>query len=70
MVHSKSILTDFIEERGEVKIGDNTKVKSLGTGTFKGYHVNNTGEQVDVTLSKVLLVCFQSQKQHQIKIAK
>jgi hypothetical protein len=56
MVHSKSLLTDFIEEEGEVKIGDNTEVKSLGTGTFKGYHVNNTGEQVDVTLNKVLLV--------------
>jgi hypothetical protein len=52
MVHSKSLLTDFIEEEGEVKIGENTEVKSLGTGTFKGYHVNNTGEQVDVTLSK------------------
>jgi hypothetical protein len=56
MVHSKSLLSDFIEEESEVKIGDNTEVKSLGTGTFKGYHVKNTGEQVDVALFQVLLV--------------
>jgi CO dehydrogenase/acetyl-CoA synthase alpha subunit len=34
MVHSKHLLKNFQEDLGEVKIGDNTKVESLGKGTF------------------------------------
>jgi hypothetical protein len=55
MIHSKSLLSDFTEEEGEVNIGDNTEVKSLGTGRFKGYHVNNKGEKVDDTINRVVL---------------
>jgi hypothetical protein len=34
MVHSKSLLTNFKEKSRMVKIGGNTEVKSLGTGTL------------------------------------
>jgi hypothetical protein len=56
MVHSKSLLTNFQEKRGTVKIGDNTVVKSLGTGTFMGYHLNKEGKSKDLTLHDELLV--------------
>jgi Reverse transcriptase (RNA-dependent DNA polymerase)/gag-polypeptide of LTR copia-type len=56
MVHSKYLLSNFKEDLGTVKIGDNTEVKSLGTGTFKGYHINKDGQEIEVTLQDVLLV--------------
>jgi hypothetical protein len=33
MVHSKHLLSNFKEDKGEFKVGDNTMVESLGTGT-------------------------------------
>ena len=56
MVHSRSLLIDFHQHPGTVKIGDNTLVPSLGTGTFQGFHTNKNGKEVEVTLSDVLLV--------------
>jgi gag-polypeptide of LTR copia-type len=56
MVHSKHLLKNFQEDLGEVKIGDNTKVESLGKGTFYGYHLNKNGTEVPVILTDVLLV--------------
>jgi hypothetical protein len=56
MVHTKSLLTNFQEKSGTVKIGDNTEVKSLGTGTFFGYHLNKEEKSIDLTLHDVLLV--------------
>jgi hypothetical protein len=56
MVHSKSVLTNFHEKCGTVKIGDNTKVVSLGTGTFMGYHLNKDNKNIELTLPEVLLV--------------
>jgi hypothetical protein len=34
IVHSKQFLTDFQPEEGDVKIGDNKTIKSLGEGTL------------------------------------
>jgi hypothetical protein len=56
MVQSKSLLTNFQEKSGTVKIGDNTEVKSLWTGTFMGYHINKEDKSIDLTLHDVLLV--------------
>jgi hypothetical protein len=56
MVHSKSLLANFKKDSGKVKIGDSSEVDSEGTGTFKGYHLNKEGKQIDVTLDDVLLV--------------
>jgi hypothetical protein len=55
MVHSKSLLTNFQEKSVTVKIGVNTEVKSLGTGTFLGYHLNKEDKSIDLTLHDVLL---------------
>jgi hypothetical protein len=56
MVHSRHLLCDFEEHRDSVTIGDNTTIKSLGSGTFKGYHIHSKGKQIEVTLQDVLLV--------------
>jgi hypothetical protein len=56
MVHSKQFLSDFQPDIGDVKIGDNKTIKSLGKGTFHGYHTNSEDKQVPVTLQDVLLV--------------
>ena len=56
MVHSKHLLSNFTENEGTVKIGDNTQVESLGTGTFIGYHINAEGKEIEVQLKDVLLV--------------
>jgi hypothetical protein len=56
MVHSKSLLSNFNEDMGTVTIGDKTEVKSLGTGTFIGYHYDKDGKEIEVTLHDVLLV--------------
>ena len=39
MVHSKQFLSDFQPDIGDVKIGDNKTIKSLGKGTFHGYYI-------------------------------
>jgi hypothetical protein len=36
--------------------GDNKSIKSLGKGTFHGYHVNANDQTVPITLHNVLLV--------------
>jgi hypothetical protein len=56
MVHSKSLLTNFQEKSGTVKIRDNTEVKSLGSGTFMGYHLNKEDKSIALTLHDVLFV--------------
>jgi hypothetical protein len=56
MVHSRHLLTDFKSKIDWVMIGDNTAIKSLGTGTFKGNHTNQNGQHIDVTLTDLLLV--------------
>jgi hypothetical protein len=56
MVHPKSLLSNFNEDMGTVTIGDKTEVKSLGTGTFIGYHLYKDGKEIEVTLHDVLLV--------------
>jgi hypothetical protein len=56
MVHSRHLLTDFKEHINEVKIGDKTMVQSLGSGTFKGFHINKDGKEINVTLNDVILV--------------
>ena len=56
MVHCKHLLSNFKENIGTVKIGDNTQVGSLGTGTFIGYHINAEGKDIEVQLKDVLLV--------------
>jgi hypothetical protein len=56
MVHSRHMLTDFISKEDSVMNGDNTAIKSLGTGTFKGFHTNQHGDYIEITLTHVLLV--------------
>jgi len=56
MVHSRHLLTDFKPSENEVKIGDKTMVKSLGTGTFKGFHINKDGKEISVIFKDVILV--------------
>jgi hypothetical protein len=56
MVHSQSLLTNYQEEIGEVKIGDSNEIKSLVTGTFHGYYMNKDGEHITITSNVVLLV--------------
>jgi hypothetical protein len=56
MVHSRHMLTDFTSKEDSVMIGDNTAIKSLGVGTFKGFHTNQHGNHIKITLTDVLLV--------------
>jgi hypothetical protein len=56
MVHSKSLLSNFKENSGTPKIGDNTKVQSLGTGTSMGYHLSKDNKNIELILQDVLLV--------------
>jgi hypothetical protein len=56
MVHSKSLLTNYQQEIGELKIGDSNEIKSLGKGRFLGYYKNQDGETITVTLNDVPLV--------------
>jgi Reverse transcriptase (RNA-dependent DNA polymerase) len=56
MVHSRELLTNFIPNKNEVKIGDKTMVESLGMGTFTGTHLNADGQEITITLRDVILV--------------
>jgi hypothetical protein len=56
MVKEKTLLTNFVEEEGKVKVGDSRLISSLGYGTYKGIHTNKDGIKVKVTLSKALYV--------------
>jgi hypothetical protein len=58
MVQTKSFLTIFLNELGNVKVGDDSMVDSLGYGDFIGYHTNKYGKQIEVHLKHVLLVPF------------
>jgi hypothetical protein len=56
IVHSKSLLKNYQEDIGEVKIGDSNENKSLDKGTFHGYFKNKDGETITITLNDVLIV--------------
>jgi hypothetical protein len=56
MVHSIQFLSDFQPDSGDVKIGYNKTIKSLGKGIFHGNYINSEDIQVPVTLQDVLLV--------------
>jgi hypothetical protein len=56
MVNDMSLLFDFIEEEGTVKVGVNRKIASKGYGTYKGIHINKDGKKIKITFTRVLLV--------------
>jgi hypothetical protein len=56
MVHSRQLLTNFKPQKGVIKVGDDTKVDSLGYGDFIGYHIDKNGKEISIQLTNVLLV--------------
>jgi hypothetical protein len=56
MIHSTSLLTNYQEDNGEVKIGDYNEIKSLRKGTFNGRYMNNYGGPITITLNDMLVV--------------
>ena len=56
MVRTKEIFKDFKPEDSNVTIGDNSSIRSIGSGTFYGFHTNNYNQKIEIKLENVLVV--------------